>query len=97
LLPWQYTDSGRNVHFFLLGAGFLLLETRAITQLSLLFGSTWVVSAVVIGAFLCMALLSNLLEEYVASRSYSLAALLTMLLQLCRIQVDRPREGSLPG
>ncbi|MGZ5061610.1 MAG: hypothetical protein ACXWBL_02890 [Usitatibacter sp.] len=29
---------------FLLGAGFMLLETRAVTELSLLFGSTWVVN-----------------------------------------------------
>jgi hypothetical protein len=52
---------GRNLHFFLLGAGFLLLETKGVTELSLLFGSTWAVNSVVIAAFLCMALLSNLL------------------------------------
>jgi len=46
-------------HFFFLGAGFLLLETRAVTQMSLLFGSTWIVNAVVISAFLLMALTSN--------------------------------------
>lgn len=49
-----------NLHFFTLGAGFLLLETKGITELSLLFGSTWVVNAVVIGAFLGMALAANL-------------------------------------
>jgi hypothetical protein len=47
------------MHFFLLGAGFLLLETRGVTELSLLFGSTWIVNAVVIAAFLTMALLAN--------------------------------------
>jgi hypothetical protein len=46
-------------HFFFLGAGFLLLETKAITQLSLLFGSTWIVTSLVITSFLLMALLSN--------------------------------------
>jgi hypothetical protein len=46
-------------HFFFLGAGFLLLETKAITQLSLLFGSTWIVTSLVISSFLLMALLSN--------------------------------------
>ena len=62
LVPWKgsNSDSGQNMHFFLLGAAFLLLETRGITELSLLFGSTWVVNAIVIAAFLCMALLSNL-------------------------------------
>jgi hypothetical protein len=48
-------------HFFFLGAGFLLLETKAVTELSLLFGSTWVVNSIVIGSFLIVALLSNVL------------------------------------
>jgi SAM-dependent methyltransferase len=48
-------------HFFFLGAGFLLLETKAITQLSLLYGSTWIVTSLVISSFLLMALLSNAL------------------------------------
>jgi SAM-dependent methyltransferase len=47
------------LHLFLLGAGFLLLETKAVTELSLLFGSTWVVNAVVISAFITMGLLAN--------------------------------------
>ena len=46
-------------HLFFLGAGFLLLETSGVTRLSLLFGSTWVVNAVVIGAFIAMAFLAN--------------------------------------
>ena len=50
-----------SLEFLLLGAGFLLLETKAITQLSLLYGSTWVVNASVISAFLVMAFVSNLL------------------------------------
>jgi SAM-dependent methyltransferase len=50
------TKSGQ---FFLLGVGFLLLETRAVTQLSLLFGSTWLVVAVVVSSFLFMALAAN--------------------------------------
>ncbi len=48
-----------SYHFFCLGAGFLLLETKAVTQMSLLFGSTWIVNAVVVSAFLLMALISN--------------------------------------
>lgn len=45
---------------FLLGAGFMLLETRLVTQLSLLFGSTWIVNTCVFGGILSMALLANL-------------------------------------
>ena len=47
--------------FFFLGAGFLLLETRAVTEMSLLFGSTWTVNAVVITSFLVMAIAANAL------------------------------------
>ncbi len=44
---------------FFLGAAFLLLETRSITNLSLLFGSTWLVNAAVFAGVLLIALLSN--------------------------------------
>jgi len=49
-----------KLHFFLLGAGFLLLETKSITEISLLFGSTWIVNSVVIGAFLLMNFIATL-------------------------------------
>jgi Spermine/spermidine synthase domain len=49
----------KDLHLFFLGAGFMLLETKGVTELSLLFGSTWVVNAVVIAAFLFMGLLAN--------------------------------------
>ena len=55
-----WTKNAGYLHLFLLGAGFMLLETKAVTELSLLFGSTWIVNAVVIGAFLTMAFLANL-------------------------------------
>jgi hypothetical protein len=67
---WGQWSSQQYSHFFLLGAGFLLLQlgagflllqTKGVTELSLLYGSTWVVNAVVIGAFLSMALLANAL------------------------------------
>lgn len=44
---------------FLLGAGFMLLETKAITELALYYGSTWVTIGVVITAILIMAFLAN--------------------------------------
>ncbi|MCZ6688841.1 MAG: hypothetical protein O7H41_04495 [Planctomycetota bacterium] len=47
-------------HFFFLGAGFLLVETRTIAQLGLLFGTTWRVSAITIGSILILILLANL-------------------------------------
>ncbi|MBI3287379.1 MAG: hypothetical protein HYZ68_04955 [Chloroflexi bacterium] len=52
----------RNFHLplFLQGAAFLLLETKGISTLSLLFGSTWTVNAFVIGGILLVILLANL-------------------------------------
>jgi SAM-dependent methyltransferase len=45
---------------FLMGAAFLLIETRGVTSLSLLFGSTWIVNSAVFGGILTMVLLANL-------------------------------------
>jgi hypothetical protein len=45
--------------FFLLGAGFMLVETKGITELGLVFGNTWQVIGVVIAGVLLMAFLAN--------------------------------------
>lgn len=45
---------------FFMGAAFLLIETRGVTSLSLLFGSTWVVNSAVFGGILGMVLAANL-------------------------------------
>ncbi len=45
---------------FFLGVGFLLLETKSVTEMSLLFGSTWVVNVLVFSSILVMILLANL-------------------------------------
>lgn len=47
--------------FFFLGAGFLLLETRGMLAVSVLFGSTWLVNSIVIAVVLAMALCANFL------------------------------------
>jgi SAM-dependent methyltransferase len=44
---------------FFLGAGFMLLETRGVVHMALLFGATWMVNSVVFFAILTMILLSN--------------------------------------
>ncbi len=45
---------------FLLGAGFLLLETRSVTEMSLMFGSTWTVNLLVFGSILAALFVANL-------------------------------------
>jgi SAM-dependent methyltransferase len=48
-----------NLQLFFLGAGFMLVETKAVVAMALLFGSTWVVNSVVFFAVLVMILLAN--------------------------------------
>jgi SAM-dependent methyltransferase len=62
-VPLGQNRNLEDVHLFFLGAGFMLLETKGVTELSLIFGSTWVVNAVVITGFLFMGLLANGLIE----------------------------------
>jgi hypothetical protein len=49
-----------NAQMFFLGAGFMLLETKGVVHMALLFGSTWIVNSVVFFAILVMILLANL-------------------------------------
>jgi len=49
-----------NWHFWLLGAAFLLIEFKSVTELALLFGTTWLVNALAISGVLLMALGANL-------------------------------------
>jgi hypothetical protein len=44
---------------FLLGAGFMLLETKVLAKIALLAGATWLVNTFVISAVLAMILLAN--------------------------------------
>lgn len=46
-------------NMFFLGQAFMLVETKSITQLSLFFGATWIVSSVVIGCVLILAYIAN--------------------------------------
>jgi len=59
----QYTPIlGRNFSLpcFFLGAGFMLIETKGITELALVYGSTWIVVSIVIASVIIMAFLANL-------------------------------------
>jgi SAM-dependent methyltransferase len=54
--------------FFLLGAGFMLLESKSIIQFALLWGSTWVVASLAIASVLTMALIANWVVAHVEIR-----------------------------
>jgi SAM-dependent methyltransferase len=55
-----------HAHMFFLGAAFLLMETYAVNRLALLFGTTWLVSAVTIVLALVLVLLANLVSGHLA-------------------------------
>ncbi len=55
-------------HFFFLGAGFMLLETKSIVQFALLWGSTWSSASLAIASVLVMALASALIASRVEIR-----------------------------
>jgi hypothetical protein len=61
LLGFTPRTKGRpDAQMFFLGAGFMLLETKGVVHMALLFGSTWAVNSIVFGAILVMILLGNL-------------------------------------
>lgn len=54
---------GFDAEMFLFGAAFLLLETKLVTEMNLVWGATWLTSAVVFGSILFMILLGTLLMQ----------------------------------
>jgi SAM-dependent methyltransferase len=58
--PPRSTRWSFDAPMFFLGAGFMLIETKAVVHMALLFGSTWMVNSVVFFAILVMILLANL-------------------------------------
>ena len=69
--------------FFLLGAGFMLLETKSIIQFALLWGSTWVVASLAIASVLSMALVANYVVSKVEiTRPWLVGGVLLALLAL---------------
>ncbi|HEY8657322.1 MAG TPA: spermidine synthase [Candidatus Limnocylindria bacterium] len=72
--------SAFSPHFFVLGAAFLLLETRSLATFGLLFGTTWVVNALVFVAILCSVLLAILVNARYRPRPSWLYAALALAL-----------------
>jgi hypothetical protein len=62
-MVYLFLPKGRlaiNSRMFFLGAAFMLLETKAVVQMALLFGSTWVVNSAVFFTILVLILLANI-------------------------------------
>jgi hypothetical protein len=72
--------------------GFLLLETKSISDCSLFFGATWLVTLVVVAGVLLMVIAANLTAERVRSVSFGMYLPLFLTLALLLLV---PREGIL--
>jgi SAM-dependent methyltransferase len=76
-------------HFLFLGLGFLLLETKSISDCSLYFGTTWFVTMVVVAGVLLMVLAANLLAMRMTRfRPWLYAPLVATLLLLYFVKRD---------
>jgi SAM-dependent methyltransferase len=62
-------ETGLMLRSFLLGAGFMLVETKSVVHMALLFGSTWMVNTFVFVAVLLMSLAGNLFAGWVKPRN----------------------------
>lgn len=86
-----------NWQMFFLGAGFMLLETKGVVHMALLFGSTWLVNSVVFFAILVMILASNVVVLiFKPQKLWPYYALLSAAL-LVNILVPMSRFLALPG
>jgi len=81
--------------FFFLGAGFMLVETKGITELGLAFGNTWYVIGVVICGVLTMAFAANWLTQALSieGRMWPFALLVVSL----AVGFAASRAGGLPS
>jgi hypothetical protein len=91
LLRGRSFGSG-DVHFGLLGMGFLLLETKAISDSTLFFGATWFVTMVVVVGVLLMVMAANLVAEHIRGFSMRMYVPLFAILAILLIV---PRESIL--
>jgi hypothetical protein len=62
-----------HLSFFFLGAGFMLIETKGITEMGLTFGNTWQVIGVVFAGILIMAFIGNCLVQWLKIKRPSLS------------------------
>ncbi|MCC7175631.1 MAG: hypothetical protein IT159_10580 [Bryobacterales bacterium] len=85
--------AGLNTAMLLLGAGFMLLETKAIVHMALVFGSTWIVNTIVFSAVLVMILAANF--WVLRTRPGSLRPFYLVLLAALALNVAVPLDSLL--
>ena len=91
----------QDLHFAFLGMGFLLLETKSISDCTLYFGATWLVTTIVVVGVLLMVMTANLVSAHVTRFSLwfyvPLFAALLFLMLVPREQVLQFSWGSRLG
>jgi len=68
-----------HLSFFFLGAGFMLVETKGITEMGLTFGNTWQVIGIVFAGILIMAFIGNCLVQWLAIKRPQLSFIFLLL------------------
>jgi spermidine synthase len=91
--PAMHRVGARDGQFFFLGAGFMLLETKAIIQFALLWGSTWIVASLAIASVLAMALVANFIVDRVEIRRASLVGAVLVALLVINYAIPIGRVG----
>jgi hypothetical protein len=86
-----------NPQMLFLGAGFMLLETKSVVQMALLFGSTWIVNAVVFAAILVAILASAVFVIAIGPRRLRVYEVLLVLSVLLSMLVPMHLFLGLPG
>ncbi len=64
LWPFFTPRESSTWQFFLLGAGFLLMETQLVSRLGLYFGTTWLVNSIALTGILTVLLFSNVYVKF---------------------------------
>ncbi|EKD82767.1 MAG: spermidine synthase-like protein [uncultured bacterium] len=98
LLFWNFVGQMpklSNAAYFFMGAGFMLVETKAITELGLMFGNTWQIIGIVITAVMIMAYLANLAVSMTGIRRTSVS-LVCLILSL-GIGLAVAKSGGMPA
>ena len=97
-LFWNFVDERphrNHAAYFFMGAGFMLVETKAITELGLMFGNTWQIIGIVILAVLTMAYIANLVVT--KFRFHRTTAPLVLLLLSLGVGLAVAKAGGMPA
>jgi SAM-dependent methyltransferase len=86
-----------NWQMFFLGAAFMLLETKSVVHMALLFGSTWLVNSIVFFAILVMILASNIYVMVLKPKKLWPYYVLLITALVVNIVVPMSRFLALPG